>query len=369
MFVRRASLATVLLLWMVGWAHGQQDTGQARVKDIATVEGVRDNPLLGYGIVIGLNGTGDRRQTLFTTQTLSSTLERLGVQVPPDRMRVNNIAAVIVTATLPPFARPGMRLDVTVSSIGDATNLEGGVLLLTPLYTATGEVYAAAQGALTLGGFTAGGRGNVRQVNHPTVGRIPEGAIVERDASVNLRDLQAISFLLRDPDFATARNMAQAINRDLEAQRARPVDSRRVEVLPGTDTIPELLARLENLAVAVQTHAKVVVNERTGTIVLGNDVRLGAASILHGSLSIEISTQFQVSQPPPLSQTGETVVVPQTTVRAQESPAQRIALGQGATVEDLVRGLQTVGATARDIVAILQALKAVGALRAELEVL
>ena len=343
-----------------------------RLKDITTLEGVRDNPLVGYGVVVGLNGTGDRRQTLFSTQTLGNLLRRMGILIPSDAVRVKNIAAVLVTATLPPFARPGIRIDVTVSSIGDAKDLNGGMLLLTPLYGANGQVYAAAQGPIALGGYSAGGRGNSIQVNHPTVGRIPGGGIVERDTSVDLNQLTSLSLLLRDADFSTARNIAVAINHELGEEVALALDSRRVEIRTpnyGRQDVSRLMARIENLSVTVEARAKVVVNERTGTVVMGKDVRLGAVSILHGNLAIEISTEFQVSQPAPFSPQGETVVVPQTSVRAEESVARRIELNEGATVKDLVRGLQGIGATPRDIVAILQAIKAAGALQAELEVI
>lgn len=343
----------------------------ARIKDITTIEGIRDNPLVGYGMVVGLNGTGDRRQTVFTTQMLFNILQRMGIQIPASAVRVDNIAAVFVTATLPPFSHPGMRIDVTASSIGDAKSLEGGLLLLTPLHGPDGQVYAAAQGPLTLGGYSAGGAGATRQVNHPTVGRVPAGAIVERQLSVDLKQLPRLSFLLRESDFATAHNLAEAINRETGKPMAKPLDGRSVEILPNFidgEELPGLLARIQNLEVLVQRSAKVVVNERTGTVVLGSEVTLGAVSILHGSLTIDIATDLGVSQPPPFSQ-GDTVVVPQSEIIAKESPAQRVELPAGATVETLVRGLQTIGATARDIVAILQAIKAAGALQAELEII
>ncbi|HWR36698.1 MAG TPA: flagellar basal body P-ring protein FlgI [Clostridia bacterium] len=344
---------------------------QARVRDIASVEGVRENPLVGYGLVIGLNGTGDRRQTVFTIQTLANVLQRMGMQIPASSVRVNNVAAVFVTASLPAFARPGTQIDITVSSIGDAKSLEGGLLLLTPLHAADGQVYAAAQGALTLGGYSAGGQGNSRQVNHPTVARIPSGGMVERESVLNLRDRSSISLLLRDPDFGVAHDMAEAINRELGRPAASAVDARRVEItaIEGVkDSIPAMLARIEQVAISIHQRAKVVINERTGTVVIGRDVRLGAVSILHGNLSIEIATEFNVSQPQAFG-TGDTRVVPQQTTRAQESPARRVELTEGASVEQLVNGLQSIGATARDVVAILQAIKAAGALQAELEVL
>jgi flagellar P-ring protein precursor FlgI len=346
------------------------ETTQARIKDITTIEGIRENPLVGYGLVVGLNGTGDRRQTIFSTQTLSNILQRMGVQVAGDAIRVNNIAAVFVTANLPAFSRPGMQLDVTVSSIGDAKSLEGGLLLLTPLSAANGQTYAAAQGPLTLGGFSAGGGGNTKVVNHPTVGRIPSGAIVEKALSVDLTQMPVLSFLLRNADFATARDLAAAVNQAAGKTIAHAVDSRRIEVAATTteQNVTDLLAQIQETFVTIHSTAKVVVNERTGTVVMGKDVQLGAVSILHGNLEIEVKTEIVVSQPGMLSQ-GQTAVVPETKIKAQENPVRRIELKQGATVEDLVRGLQAIGATARDIVAILQAIKQAGALHADLEVI
>jgi flagellar P-ring protein precursor FlgI len=327
--------------------------------------------VIGYGIVAGLKGTGDKQQTLFTTQTLANILQRMGVQVSATTMIVKNVAAVFVTATLPPFAGPGTHLDVTVSSTGDAKSLEGGMLLLTPLYGADGQVYGAAQGPLTLGGFSEGRVGNLKQVNHPTVGRIPGGGLVERDSTVNLNKLEKLSLLLSDPSFSTAEDVAKAINRDLEHEVASVVDGRRVTLdatAAGTTNLPALLARVENLTVEVHHRAVVVVNERTGTVVMGKDVRLGAVSILHGNLSIEVTTKLTVSQPAPFSQ-GKTEIIPNTTVKASEAPARSIELEEGASIEELVTGLQKIGATARDVIAILQAIKAAGALEADLEVI
>jgi flagellar P-ring protein precursor FlgI len=343
----------------------------AHLKDVTSVEGVRDNLLMGYGLVAGLNGTGDRQQTIFSTQTLANMLQRMGVTVSPTTMLVHNIAAVFVTATLPPFSQPGMRIDATISSIGDAKSLEGGTLLLTSLYGPDGQVYGIAQGGMVLGGYSAGARGNAKQVNHPTVGRITGGVLVERETAVSLRDVTTLSLLLHNPDYSTARDIAAVINKELSTDSAHVVDSRRVEITgieKGADTVPRLLARIEELQVTFTTPAKVIVNERTGTVVMGADVSLGPCSILHGNLAIEVTTQFEVSQPQPLAQ-GQTEVVPQTTVKAQEGPAQAIHLQEGATVDELIRGLQSIGATARDIVAILQAIKAAGALQAELEIL
>ncbi len=366
------SARRVLIVWLLTAALASTATAppphQVLIRDITTVEGVRDNQLIGYGMVVGLNGTGDRRQTVFSTQTLSNILQRMGVQVPPSAVRVNNIAAVFVTASLPPFARPGMRLDVTVSSAGDAKSIEGGLLLLTPLFGPDGQTYAAAQGPLTIGGYTAGASGTSKQVNHPTVGRVADGAIVERDAMVELAKLPRLCLLLRDANFSQAEDVAAAINRDFERKIASAVDSRRIDIAPTGDPIPALLARVENLKVPLHIKAKVVVNERTGTIVMGKEVRLGAVSILQGSLSIEIATVYEVVQPAPLSN-GQTAVVPQVTTQAEEKPARRVELQEGATVEQLVSGLQAIGATARDVISVLQAIKAAGGLEAELEVI
>lgn len=341
------------------------------IRDISSVEGIRENALVGYGLVVGLNGTGDRRQTMFTTQTLSSVLQRMGVQVSPASMRVNNVAAVFVTASLPAFARSGIPLDITVSSIGDAKSLEGGLLLLTTLRGPDGEVYATAQGPVTTGGYSAGGAGNSKQVNHPTVARIPAGALVERDAPTDLSKLSKLCLLINKDDFSTAQAVASAINAELDSTVAEAVDGRRVEIplrSVATHTIPELLNRIQMLSVNIRPKAKVVVNERTGTVVIGSEVRLGAASILHGSLHIEISTQFGISQPESLSQ-GQTAPIAQPTVNADAAHAKQVDLKEGATVQDLVAGLQAIGATTRDIISILQALKVAGALQADLEVI
>lgn len=365
-------LLGLTFLWSCGpRLHAQDDTRKAFIRDIATVEGVRENPLVGYGVVVGLRGTGDSRQTIFTVQTLANVLQRMGVQIPPGSARVNNVAAVFVTASLPAFARPGAELDITVSSVGDAKSLEGGMLLLTPLSAADGQIYAAAQGPLTIGGYSAGNGGNGRQVNHPTVGRIAGGGLVERPAPLTIRDLTRPALLLREAGFGTASEVASAINHEFGRTVASAADSRRVDIDAAATDMPnlaELIARVENLRVVVHSPAKVVVNERTGTVVMGKDVRLGAVSILHGNLSVEISTEFQVSQPAPLSK-GQTAVVPQQTVKAEDGPARRVELGEGASVQQLVDGLQAIGATARDVIAILQAVKAAGALEAQLEVI
>lgn len=345
---------------------------QVLIRDITSISGVRDNPLVGYGIVIGLKGTGDRQQTVFTVQTLANVLQRMGLQIPPATVQVRNVAAVIVTASLPPFAHPGTTLDITVASIGDAKSLEGGVLLLTALHGPDGEVYAEGQGPLTLGGYSAGQGSNSKQVNHATVGRVPSGGIVERDSSIDLTRLTILSLVLRDPDFTASRDVAEVINREFGKEIATEVDSRRVDVdvaHSGAASVPILISKVQNLSIGVRPPAKVVMNERTGTIVMGGDVKLAPVSVLHGDLTVEVSTTFAVSQPTALSKNGVTTVIPQTDIKAEEGPARAIQLKEGASVEELINGLHAMGATARDIVAILQAIKAAGGLHAELEVL
>jgi flagellar P-ring protein precursor FlgI len=360
-------------LLLASVSHAQTEQHKVLLRDVATVEGIRNNSLIGYGLVVGLKGTGDKQQTYFTIQTLASVLQRMGVEIPPSvvqtTVQVKNVAAVFVTANLPPFSRPGMALDVMVSSAGDARSLEGGTLLLTPLYAADGQVYAAAQGPLVTGGYAAGSGGNAKTVNHPTVGRIPNGGLVERDSALDLTKMQNLSLLLQDASFTTGEEVAAVINRELASPSATVVDSRRIQIsLPANRDLPALLARVENLEITVHRRAMVVVNERTGTVVLGKDVRLGAVSILHGTFSIEVTTTYSASQPNPLS-SGQTEVIAETKVKAGETPARNVALTEGASVEELVTRLQAIGATARDVVSILQAIKAAGALEAELEVI
>lgn len=342
-----------------------------KIGDLTTVEGVRDNALIGYGMVVGLTRTGDSQQTVFTTQTLANIMQRMGAQIPPATARVNNVAAVFVTANLPPFARPGMSVDVTVSSIGDAKSIEGGLLLLTPLLGADGQIYASAQGPVAVGGFAAGGAGTTKQMNHPTIGRVPSGGHIERSLAFDFNRLTPVSLLLRQADYSTAKEISDAINREFGHELASAHDGGRVDVNPegtGQKNLTEVLARIENLVVNVHYRARVVVNERTGTIVMGKDVRLGAVSVLHGGFSVEISTAYTVSQPNPQSQ-GKTEIVPQTDVQAKDSPAKRLEITKGATIDELVNGLQQMGASARDVISILQAIKAAGALDADLEVI
>jgi len=348
----------------------------ARIKDVATIEGIRDNQLVGYGLVVGLRGTGDSSQTVFPAQTLISALERMGITVPQtgsnsaSNMQVKNMAAVFVVATLPPFSRPGYKVDITVSSAGDARSLEGGILLMTPLYGPDGQIYAQAQGALVLGGYMASGGGNTKLSKHPTTGRVPGGALVERLVPFDLKQMRVASVVLNDADFHTAERMAASIDKALGAHRAHAIDSRRVEVTAAPDEdMAALLDKVEGVEVDVFPRARVVVNERTGTVVIGGTVRLQPVSILHGGLSVNVISRSEVSQPNAFSSGGTTQVVQQTTVQAQDKPVNRIDLREGATVEDLVQELQRTGAGARDVISILQAMKEAGALEADLEVL
>ena len=343
---------------------------QTRLKDLVTLEGMRDNQLVGYGLVVGLAGTGDKRTTVFSTQSLANMLQRMGVTVDPTAIRVNNTAAVVITSTLPAFAQPGTHIDVTAAAIGDAANLQGGVLILTSLRGANGQVYATAQGPVVTGGFAAGRAGNSQTVNHPTVGRVPNGATVER-AAPSLPPSQKVNLQLRQSDFTTAARIAQAVNKIFPKQ-ANAENSALVTVLIPDDYLHrtiEFIAELEKIPVDADQSAKVVINERTGTIVMGKDIRIKPTAILHGNLTVQVETTFAVSQPTPLSSGGKTEVVPQTTMSAKDEKARNVVLKQGATVEELVRALTAIGSTARDIIAILENLRAAGALEAELEVI
>jgi flagellar P-ring protein precursor FlgI len=326
----KAVLASLMLLAFCGALVASEPVA-IKIRDLTNIEGVRENPLIGYGMVVGLTRTGDSQQTVFTTQTLANIMQRMGAQIPPLTARVANVAAVFVTASLPAFARPGTQLDVTVSSIGDAKSLEGGLLLLTPLYGADGQVYAAAQGPVAVGGYAVGGAGASKQMNHPTMGRVPSGGRVERSLAFDFNRLTPVSLLLREPDFSTADQISGAINREFGHAVASASDGGRVEVdaaATGVMNLTALLGKIENLTVSVQRRARVILNERTGTIVMGKDVRLGAVSILHGGFSVQISTEYSVSQPLPLS-SGKTEIVAETDVKAKDSPAKRLEIGEG----------------------------------------
>ena len=362
---RILALLLALAVWPLAGA-----TGAVRLKELITLEGVRDNPLMGYGLVVGLAGSGDRRQTVFSAQSLTNLLERMGLTVSPTAIQVKNTAAVMVTATLPPFAQPGTRIDVTVAAMGDAASLQGGVLLMTGLKGADGQVYAEAQGAMVLGGFVAGQAASSTSVNHPTVSRIPDGAIVERGSpSVNLGS--QIHLQLSRADFTTASRVVAALNKRF-GPVAHAENSALVTVaLPAeyAKNSTEFVAVMEGLTVEPDSQAVIVVNERTGTIVMGKNVQIAPVAIMQGNLSVEVQTTFEVSQPNALSSGGTTQVTPQTTATVKQEPSRNVLLKEGATVEELVRALTAIGSTPRDIISILQNLKSAGALDADLKVI
>jgi len=372
--MRRTLLCTLLAVMAAGLTTGvaqEATSGSTRLKDIASLQGLHSTPLIGYGLVVGLNKTGDRRQTIFSTQTLANMLERFGISVQAGQLKIENIAAVLVTTDMPPYARMGTRIDVTASSIGDARSLQGGVLLPTPLRGPDGEVRAMAQGALSLGGFGGGSGGNSVQVNHLTVGRVPGGGLVQVAVPADAVVSDTIAFSLMDPDFVNAGRLARAINAELGPDAAHALDSATVSVRVPTEyrsAVPDLIARLEPLLVDTDAVARVVINERTGTVVVGGAVRIGPAAVAHGNLSVRITTSVEASQPAPFSK-GETTLVPNQQVDVAEASAKLITLEQGTTLEAVVHALNALGATPRDIIAIMQALKAAGALRAELVIL
>jgi flagellar P-ring protein precursor FlgI len=368
---KRLILLAVVCILLTPQMFASEVDRRVLIRDVTQIEGVRDNQLVGYGLVIGLRNTGDSQQTFFTVQTLANSLQRMGVQIAPGVVVVKNVAAVFVTATLPPFTRPGMKVDVTVASVGDARSIEGGVLLLTALRAPNGEVYAIAQGALVIGGYSEGLSGSSKRVNHPTTGRIAEGALVERDASVDLSRFKVVSLLLLNSDFTAARDIADAINKEFGKAIANALDSRRIDVdvaSSGALSVPILISRVQNLYIHFRSPAKVVVNERTGTVVMGGDVRLSPVSVIQGSLTIDVQTAHVVVEPPPGSN-GKTEVVTDTKVAVNDAPAQSIQLEEGANVDELIKGLHAIGATSHDIISILQAIKAAGGLQADLEVI
>jgi flagellar P-ring protein precursor FlgI len=348
--------------------------GQSRIKDIVDFEGVRENLLVGYGLVVGLNGTGDTlNSAIFTKESLIGMLERLGVNARETRLKTNNVAAVMVTATLPAFARQGARIDVGVSALGDAKNLLGGTLLVTPLLGADGEVYAVGQGNLQVGGFSAQGAAESVTKGVPTSARIPNGAIVEREIPFELASMKQVRLALRNPDFTTARRISRAVNAFVGEISARVTDPGTVELrIPKTyaNAVVELLTDVEQLRVEPDQIAKVVIDEQAGVIVMGDNVRISTVAIAKGNLTIRITETPQVSQPLPFSNTGETVVVPRTDIQVNEGADRKLGvLNKGVTLQELVNGINALGIGPRDMITILQAIKAAGALQAEIEVL
>ncbi len=367
---RPAALHALALVLALALA---QPAAAARVKDLAAVKGVRDNQIIGYGLVVGLNGTGDKTGTEFTVRSLSSLLAKLGIGIDSDAVQVKNVAAVMVTSTLPPFARNGSRLDAVISSLGDATSLEGGTLLMTPLFGTDSEVFAIAQGPVSVGGFSAGGgAGSTQQKNHPTVGRIAAGATVERELENLLSERDTLELALAIPDFTTALRTAAAINSALGHEVARAVDAGTVQLaMPegGDEAIVRFLAAVESVQVQPDRRARVVLNERTGTVVMGADVSISTVAVAHGNLTVTVQAENQVSQPAPFSRVGETVVIQNQELTVEEQAAQLTLVQGPVTIAELVRGLNALGVTPRDLIAILQAIRAAGALSAELELL
>jgi flagellar P-ring protein precursor FlgI len=344
----------------------------SRIKDIADFEGVRENQLVGYGIVVGLNGTGDDlKNAIFTRESLIGMLDRLGVNARDADLETDNVAAVMVTASLPPFARQGTEIDVTISALGDATSLQGGTLLVTPMIGADGEVYAVAQGQVTIGGFSATGQAESVLRGVPTSGRIARGAIVEREVPFDLAALQTVSIALRNPDFTTAKRIADAVNEQIGRDVAYPQDSGTVvlNVAAGGGDASALMTEVEALPISPDFPARVVIDENTGVIVMGENVRISKVAVAQGNLTIRVTETPQVSQPNPFSNTGVTVVVPRTNVEVQEDADRKLAVvDPGVTLEELVAGLNSLGVSPRDMISILQTIKTAGALQADLVV-
>ena len=373
-------LAVAIAIAMPFVAMPVHAAASARVKDLADIEGVRENVLVGYGLIVGLAGSGDSPNGIpFTRQSLSNMLERLGVNAKDvlAQIKTKNVAAVMVTAKMPSLARQGSKMDVTVSSLGDAKSLEGGVLLATPLVAADSQTYAVAQGAVVVGGFVATGKdGSTLTKNHTTVARIAEGALVERETGFELSQLgSTIKFVLRQPDFTTATRLQAAINTAFKEDLATTTDNSQVAVnvpLRYQSELPSIIQKIENLMVEPASEARVIIDEKTGTIVMGQDVRIAPVAISHANLTIKVSEEKQVSQPLSFNVAGQTVVTDKSTIEKVDDDANHgkfQILNSGASLADLVSGLNALGVKPRDIISILQNIKAAGALQAELMVL
>ncbi len=364
---RRCCRAVVAAAVIMAFAVPAQ---AVRIKDIATFSGVRDNQLIGYGLVVGLQGTGDKKDSVFTLSSMKNMMDKMGIGLDSSSLKVKNVASVMVTAKMPVSSKPGTRLDVTVSSVGDATSLLGGVLLQTALKGVDGKIYALAQGSLVVGGYSVQGAASSTQKNVNTVGLIPSGGIVERSIPFEFNQQDTLTLNMRTPDFSTAQQISERLNAAMGGPFARAVDAASVEMrVPPqyrSNLVP-LMASVENLEVTPDTAAKVVVDEKTGTVVLGRDVRISRAAVAHGNLQITVQESEQVSQPGPFSQ-GQTVVTPQTNIDVREEN-RKLNMLEGATLQELVDGLNAIGATPRDLISILRSLKASGSLHADLEVI
>jgi flagellar P-ring protein precursor FlgI len=379
MFKRLRILFTVTALCF-GLVFGSLSLSTAeaattRIKDIVDIEGVRDNMLIGYGLVVGLNGTGDSlNNSPFTSQSLTAMLERLGVNIRGENLNTGNIAAVMVTATLPPFRNQGSRIDVNISTMGDASSLQGGTLLVTPLMGADGSVYAVAQGGLITSSISAEGQAGSVTTNIPTSARIPNGAIVEKEIDFRLADLNVVRLSLRNPDFTTARRIAQRINARFGQGTAEAENPASVRVRKNggytQQSIVELITDMEQLEIIPDQPARIVIDERSGVIVMGKDVKISTVAVAQGDLTVRIEEEPQVSQPNAFADNGETVVVPRTNIAVNEEGVAEMAVIQGGiTLQDLVTSLNALGIAPRDVITILQAIKAAGAMQAEIEVM
>jgi flagellar P-ring protein precursor FlgI len=370
---RSGKLLLIVSTFGMLFLAGTTVDARSRIKDIAEFEGVRDNMLVGYGLVVGLNGTGDSlRNSTFTAQSLESMLERLGVSTRGQKINTKNVAAVMVTSTLPPFARQGARVDIAVSALGDAKSLLGGTLLVTPLHGADGEIYAVAQGSLTVGGFAAEGDAESVVKGVPTSARIANGGIVEREIGFELDQLERVRIALHNPDFTTASRIASAINGHLKARIARARDSATVELdVPPSyqHQISALLTKVEQLPITTDQPARVLIDEQSGIIVMGDNVRIDQVAVAQGNLTVRITEAPEIVQPAPLSN-GETAAVPRTQIQVDEDTDKKMAvLPEGVSLQELVAGLNALGVSPRDLISILQAIKAAGALQAEIEVM
>jgi flagellar P-ring protein FlgI len=367
--MRLTSLFAALALLVLGQASAD---AASRIKDLASVEGVRQNQLIGYGLVVGLNGTGDTLNNIpFTRQSLQAMLERLGVNIRGQALRTGNVAAVMVTGNLPPFGTQGTRMDVTVSALGDAKSLQGGTLLVTPLLGADGNVYAVAQGSLAIGGFQASGDAASITKGVPTVGRMANGAIIEREIEFALNKLPQLRLALRNADFTTARRIASAINDFIGTACAEPIDPSTVQLTVPKEfqgNVVALLTEIEQLQIEPDLPAKIVIDERSGVIVMGRDVRVSTVAVAQGNLTVSISESVQVSQPAPLSR-GQTVAVPRSRIGVQEDGKGLAVVKDSVSLQQLVDGLNALGIGPRDMISILQAIKASGAIQADIEVM
>ena len=371
---QRGAPALSALLILAALIVSAPAQGQSRIKDVAEFEGIRDNMLVGYGLVVGLDGTGDDLDSApFTRESLIGMLQRLGVNARDDDLDTANVAAVMVTANLPPFARQGTRIDVTVSALGDSESLLGGTLLVTPLLAADGEVYAVSQGPVAIAGFSAEGDGQSVTKGVPTTGRISNGAIIEREIEFDLAELKTVKLSLRNPDLTTARRIAEAINKFVGEAAAESIDPATVRLgVPRkyAGNVVALLTDVEQIPVRADQTARVVIDERSGVIVMGENVRISTVAIAQGNLTIRITETPQVSQPAPFSNTGTTETVPRTDINVKEDNQRRLAvLSEGVSLQEMVNGLNSLGVGPRDLITILQAIKAAGALQADVELL